>query len=76
MDNSDCSTASSSDRCPPWAKGLKSSGLYYEGIVDDVLEAHRRVTMTTYGTQTSKKQATLIESNKENENDTQVKSCI
>ena len=43
---------------PSWALGLKRSGLYYEGFVDnleDTLEAHRRCTITTYGTRTSKK---------------------
>ena len=43
---------------PVWAVGLKRSGLYYEGLVDnleDTLEAHRRCTITTYGTRTSKK---------------------
>ena len=41
---------------PSWSKGLKHSGLYYEGIVDDcdqVLELHRRSTMSTFGTRTS-----------------------
>ena len=41
---------------PSWSKGLKRSGLYYEGIVDDchqVLELHRRSTMSTFGTRTS-----------------------
>ena len=43
---------------PAWALGLKRSGLYYDGFVDnlaDTLEAHRRCTITTYGTRTSKK---------------------
>ena len=43
---------------PDWAVRLKRSGLYYEGFVDsleDTLEAHRRCTITTYGTRTSKK---------------------
>ena len=34
---------------PTWAVGLKRSGLYYEGFVDnleDTLEAHRRCTLT------------------------------
>ena len=70
MDNEACDAACAFDSSPPWAKGLKRSGMYYEGIVDldKTLEAHRRITMTTYGTRTSKKQTTFIESNKENEN--------
>ena len=72
MDNEACDAACAFDCSPPWAKGLKRSGMYYEGIVEDldeVLEAHRRITMTTYGTRTSKiKQIAFIESNKENEN--------
>ena len=38
-------------------------GLYYEGFVDNLdetLEAHRRCTVTTYGTRTSKKPAGTI----------------
>ena len=41
-----------------WTHGLKRVGLYYSGFVDnleDVLEMHRRSTLTTYGTRTSKK---------------------
>ena len=36
-----------------WAKGLKRSGLYFDGFVDDVecvLEKHRKDTVTFYGT--------------------------
>ena len=39
-----------------WAKGLKRSGLYFDGFVDDVecvLEKHRKDTVTFYGTRTS-----------------------
>ena len=39
-----------------WAKGLKKSGLYYDGFVDDieaVLEQHRKETITFYGTRNS-----------------------
>ena len=39
-----------------WAKGLKRSGLYFDGFVDDiesVLEKHRKGTVTFYGTRTS-----------------------
>ena len=41
---------------PSWSKGLKRSGLYYEGMVNDcdqVLELHHRSTMSTFGTRTS-----------------------
>ena len=55
---------------PAWARGLKKCGLYYEGFVDDLedtLEAHRRCTLTTYGTRTSKKPSgSTIEVDKEN----------
>ena len=63
---------------PAWALGLKSSGLYYEGFVDnleDTLEAHRRCTVTTYGTRTSKKSpatTAVPSSNSDKEND----SCL
>ena len=43
---------------PVWAQGLKKSGLYYEGFVttlEETLEAHRKCTLTTYGTRTSKR---------------------
>ena len=73
MDHRDCTDVCVSDCFPSWAKGLKRSGMYYEGIVenlDDVLEAHRRITMTTYGTRTSKKQGTFTEVSKENQNET------
>ena len=39
-----------------WAKGLKKSGLYYDGFVDDieaVLEQHCKETVTFYGTRNS-----------------------
>ena len=60
---------------PAWALGLKRSGLYYEGFIDnleDTLEAHRRCTVTTYGTRTSKKSpaSTVVpSSNTDQEND-------
>ena len=43
---------------PPWAKGLKRRGLYYEGLIDSgdlegILEDHKRNTITCYGTRTS-----------------------
>ena len=39
-----------------WNYGLQRNGLYYEGVVlsvDDRLEAHKRDTVTTWGTRTS-----------------------
>ena len=41
-----------------WTAGLKRSGLYLEGIVEasslnNVLEAHKRHTVSTFGTRTS-----------------------
>ena len=48
-------------------------GVYYEGVVEnakEVLERHNRLTITTYGTRTSSKPASVkreTENNKENE---------
>ena len=36
-----------------WTHGLPRNGEYYEGVVDDRLEAHKRETVTTWGTRTS-----------------------
>ena len=39
-----------------WTSGLQRNGEYYEGVVsslDDRLEAHKRETITTWGTRTS-----------------------
>ena len=39
-----------------WTHGLQQNGEYYEGVVsslDDCLEAHKRETVTTWGTRTS-----------------------
>lgn len=39
-----------------WTHGLQRNGEYYEGVVsslDDRLEAHKRETVTTWGTRTS-----------------------
>ena len=39
-----------------WMCGLQQNGGYYEGVVsslDDHLEAHKRETVTTWGTRTS-----------------------
>ena len=46
-----------SNEKPSWAKQLKRRGLYYEGLVDGddiepLLKAHRRSTVTSYGTRT------------------------
>ena len=56
----------------PWALGLHKSGLYYEGIIDDLhetLELHKKVTVTTFGTRTSRclKPVSTNELNKENQ---------
>ena len=57
---------------PPWAVGLHRCGLYYEGVVDDLektLELHKKVTVTTYGTRTSRcsKPLSTKELNEENQ---------
>ena len=52
---------------PTWTEGLKKSGLYYDGFVDDiesVLEQHRKDTVTFYGTRNS----SGAEADKENVN--------
>ena len=44
-----------------WKQGLRPSGEYYEGVViiiDDCLEAHKRETVTTWGTRTSSTSST------------------
>ena len=48
----------SSSACPKWSESLQKRGTYYEGYVDDlesVLEAHRRDTVTSWGTRRSSK---------------------
>ena len=45
-----------------WSSGLHRNGVYYEGVVDDVeqiLEHHRKDTVTSYGTRSSTKHAVL-----------------
>lgn len=52
---------------PTWADGLRKSGLYYDGFVDDiesVLEQHCKDTVTSYGTRNSSR----AEQDKENVN--------
>ena len=54
---------------PRWSEGLQKRGTYYEGYVDDlesVLEAHRRDTITSWGTRRSSKAQILDSENKEN----------
>ena len=54
-----------------WFKGLMKVELYYEGFVDnleEVLEGHKRCTMTSYGTRNSKK-SNKLGNNKENDKD-------
>ena len=47
--------AGSSTRSLKWAHGLSPicGGLYYEGVVDDTLDMHKRDTVTTFGIKTS-----------------------
>ena len=60
---------------PNWAtdNNLRANGLYYEGFVDDlesVLDYHKVVTVSTYGTRKSRKGAGLANNHiegKENE---------
>ena len=45
-----------------WSAGLERRGVYYEGVVDgqvidEVLELHKRDTVSTFGTRTSTKGA-------------------
>ena len=50
---------------PAWALGLKRSGLYYEGFIDnleDTLEAHRRCTVTDRAYYPKKSPATAVPS--------------
>ena len=68
---------------PSWvASGLKRVGVYYEGVVEnaeEVLEKHNRLTITTYGTRTSTKSASVKrerEGNKENEVSDQEKTMV
>ena len=58
-----------SPACPGWSEGLQKRGTYYEGYVDDldsVLEAHRRDTITSWGTRRSSKAHSCRTENKEN----------
>ena len=45
---------------PSWAEGLSVAGLYYDGVVDEtrlqeVLELHKRDTVSTFGTRCSRR---------------------
>ena len=45
---------------PKWTEGLSIAGLYYDGIVDggkldEVLELHKRDTVSTFGTRSSRR---------------------
>ena len=47
---------------PRWAEGLSVAGLYYDGVVDErklqeVLELHKRDTVSTFGTRSSRRVA-------------------
>ena len=68
---------------PSWvASGLKRVGVYYEGVVEnaeEVLEKHNCLTITTYGTRTSTKSASVKrerEGNKEKEVSDQEKTMV
>ena len=59
---------------PAWAVGLQHKGLYYEGVVDgldELLELHKRDTVSTFGTRSSRLThlpcTPNSDSNKENE---------
>ncbi len=50
--------ASSIEPSPVWASDLSASGVYYDGILDqnqlgEVLELHKRDTMSMFGTRSS-----------------------
>ena len=52
------------DEHAKWCVGLKSSGLYKEGVIDashleSLLETHRRETASTFGTRRSSRTSTL-----------------
>ena len=45
---------------PTWTEGLTTAGLYYDGVVDgdkleNVLELHKRDTVSTFGTRSSRR---------------------
>ena len=45
---------------PKWAEGLSVAGLYYDGVVDEcslqgTLELHKRDTVSTFGTRSSRR---------------------
>lgn len=47
---------------PRWAHGLTVAGLYYDGVIDekklqDTLELHKRDTVSTFGTRSSRRVA-------------------
>ena len=46
--------------CNSWKEGLSHNGLYYSGIIDatklnEVLEMHKRDTVSTFGTRSSRR---------------------
>ena len=74
---------------PKWTEGLSVAGLYYDGIVDEgkldeVLELHKRDTVSTFGTRSSrrvsqskKKQAFHDENKSQNKQESNKKvKCI
>ena len=56
---------------PPWARGLKKYGNYYEGIVERaelVLEMHKQETVTTFGIRRTERPRSAPAVGKENVN--------
>ena len=46
--------------CPNWTEGLTVAGLYYDGVIDgdkldEVIELHKRDTVSTFGTRSSRR---------------------
>lgn len=46
--------------CSKWAAGLTVAGLYYDGVIDgdkldEVIELHKRDTVSTFGTRSSRR---------------------
>ena len=74
-----------------WAKGLKRCDLYYKGLIDtgdleNILEDHKRSTITSHGTRTSsnvtapqaaiKPEKTAVDSAKDDKLSVAVKNAI
>lgn len=65
---------------PPWAKGLKKYGNYYEGMVENAhltLELHKVDTVTTFGIRrTEKPRSAIPAKDKENVNPESLKPKV